>query len=146
MEIVVGFPGGSRVDADFGSFTVHTDQPSGHGGQGSAPTPFQTFLAALASCAGLYVLAFCREREIPVAGIRLVQRSETDHATGMVRRIVIDIEVPESFPVKYRAALVRAAEQCTIKKHLEHPPAFAIATRVVAAANGVLVPRTPPQR
>ena len=146
MEIVVGFPGGSKVDAGFGSFTVHTDQPSAHGGPGSAPTPFQTFLAALAACAGLYVLAFCREREIPVEGIRLVQRSETDPATGMVGRVVIDIEVPESFPAKYRTALVRAAEQCTIKKHLEHPPAFAIATRVVTASNGVLAPGTSPRR
>ena len=142
MEIVVGFPGGDRVDASFGSFTVHTDQTKGPGVHGSAPTPFQTFLAALAACAGFYVLSFCRQRAIPVDGIRLVQRTETDSATHLVARVLIDIEVPESFPAKYQPALVRAAEQCTIKKHLEHPPVFAIATRVVATTNGALAPRS----
>jgi ribosomal protein S12 methylthiotransferase accessory factor len=142
MEIVVRFPGGARVDASFGPFTVRTDQPKEQGGQGAAPTPFQTFLAAVGACAGIYVLGFCRQRGIPADGIRLVQRTETDPATGLVARIGLDIEVPASFPEKYRGALVRAAEQCAIKKHLEHPPAFAIATRVAPVPDGVLAPRT----
>jgi putative redox protein len=140
MEIVVVFPGGARVDASFGSFTVRTDQPPAQGGLGSAPTPFQTFLAAVGACAGIYVLGFCRQRGIPTDGIRLVQHTETDPATGMVARIGLDIEVPPSFPAQYRGALVHAAEQCTIKKHLERPPAFAIATRVVPG-DGALAPR-----
>ena len=142
MEIIARFPGGNRVDASFGSFTVHTDQPSGPDDRGSAPTPFQTFQAALAACAGAYVLGFCRERAIPVEGIRLVQRTEADPASRLVTRVLIDIEVPESFPAKYHLPLVRAAEQCTIKKHLEHPPAFAIATRVVATRDGALASRS----
>jgi putative redox protein len=142
MEITVRFPGGARVDASFGPFTVRTDQPPGQGGDGSAPTPFATFLAAVGACAGVYVLGFCRQRGIPTDGIRLVQRSEADPATGLVARILLDIEVPEGFPEKYRSALVRAAEQCTIKKHLEQPPTFAITTRVVPAALDGLAPRT----
>jgi hypothetical protein len=60
MDMIVDFPGGARVDAHFGLYTIHTDQPTHAGGDASAPTPFATFLAALGTCAGFYVLGFCR--------------------------------------------------------------------------------------
>ena len=59
MEIMVSFPGGKKVDAHFEGFTVQTDQPTSNGGEGSAPDPFSYFLASLATCAGLHVVAFC---------------------------------------------------------------------------------------
>jgi putative redox protein len=133
MELTVSFPGGARVDAHFGSFTVRTDQPAHGGGEASAPTPFATFLASLATCAGIYVLGFCRQRDLPTEGIRLTQVTEADRETGLVARVRLDIHVPDTFPEKYRAALIRSAEQCTVKKHLEHPPAFEVATVVDAA-------------
>jgi ribosomal protein S12 methylthiotransferase accessory factor len=126
MEMVISFPGGARVDAQFGPYTVHTDQPPEGGGEGSAATPFATFLAAIGTCAGIYVLGFCRQRGLPSDGIRIVQRLVTDPATGMVGKIHLEIHVPPSFPEKYHAALVRSAEQCAVKKHLESPPQFAI--------------------
>jgi ribosomal protein S12 methylthiotransferase accessory factor len=126
MEMVIDFPGGARVDAHFGPFTVHTDQPPTGGGEGSAPTPFATFLASLGTCAGIYVLGFCRQRGIPTEDIRLIQNLEVDRATGMVTRLEIDLQVPPDFPEKYKAAVVRAAEQCAVKKHLEHPPQFVV--------------------
>ncbi len=132
MEMVITFPGGARVDAQFGPFTVPTDQPREGGGQGSAATPFATFLASIGTCAGIYVLGFCRQRGISTEGIRLTQRVEPDPATGLIGRIGIDIHVPPDFPEKYHAALVRAADQCAVKKHLEHPPAFAVRTVVGA--------------
>lgn len=132
MEMTVSFPGGARVDAQFGSFTVRTDQPAHGGGEGSAPTPFATFLASLATCAGIYVLGFCRQRDLPTEGIRITQRTEANRETGMLGRIAIDIHVPATFPDKYRAALVRAAEQCAVKKHMEQPPEFAVETVVDA--------------
>ena len=64
MEMVIDFPGGARVDAHFGPFTVMTDQPSKAGGEDSAPTPFALFLASLGTCAGIYVLGFCRQRNL----------------------------------------------------------------------------------
>ncbi len=132
MELTVRFPGGARVDAAFGPYTVPTDQPPGGGGAGSAPTPFATFLASIGTCAGIYVLGFCRQRGLPTEGIRIEQATEADPATGLVGRIKLQIHVPPSFPEKYRDALVRAADQCAVKKHLEHPPHFDVATLVDA--------------
>jgi len=128
MRIDVDFPGGVRVDARFGQFTVHTDQTIDDGGQGSAPSPFELFLAATASCAGFYVLSFCRQREIDTDGLHLIQRLEVDPASGHVVKMMIEIQLPVGFPEKYRTAVVRAAAQCTVKKHLEQPPAFEITT------------------
>lgn len=130
MEMIIDFPGGARVDAHFGPFTVPTDQPPQGGGQSSAPTPFATFLASIGACAGIYVLGFCRQRGLPTDGIRIVQSMETDAATGLVGRITLDIQLPATFPVKYKDALIRTAEQCAVKKHLEHPPRFDVKTTI----------------
>jgi putative redox protein len=128
MEMVISFPGGARVDAQIGPYVVRTDQPREGGGEGSAATPFATFLASIGTCAGIYVLGFCRQRGLPTEGIRLVQRMSTNPLTGHVGRIGIEIHVPPSFPAKYHAALVRSAEQCAVKKHLESPPQFSVET------------------
>ena len=128
MEMLIDFPGGARVDAHFSQFTLKTDQPPQGGGQDSAPTPFATFLASLGTCAGIYVLGFCRQRGIPTDGIRLLQRMESNPVTGMVSRITLDIQLPPDFPAKYREAVIRSAEQCAVKKHFEHPPAIEVST------------------
>jgi hypothetical protein len=73
MEMIIDFPGGARVDAHFGSYTVKTDQPPMGGGSGSAPTPFAVFLASVGACAGIYVLGFCNQRGLSTDGIRIVQ-------------------------------------------------------------------------
>ncbi len=130
MEMTVTFPGGVKVDAQVGPHTIRTDQPPHAGGEGSAPAPFALFLASIATCAGIYVLGFCKQRGLPTDGIRLVQRLEADPRTGMISRVVLDILVPPGFPEKYHAALVRAADQCAVKKHLEQPPAFEVKTVV----------------
>ena len=132
MEMVIDFPGGARVDAHFGPYTVMTDQPPQGGSEGSAPTPFALFQASLGTCAGIYVLGFCRQRGLPTEGIRLTQRTIPEPGTGMVGRIELDIEVPPGFPEKYHEALIRAASQCAVKKHLERPPAFDVRTVVKA--------------
>ena len=128
MDMLVEFPGGMKVDARFGPFTVTTDQPVEAGGEGSAPTPFATFLASLATCAGIYVLGFCRQRNIPTDGIKLVQRADSDQASGLVASIALEIQLPEGFPEKYRASVIRAAEQCKVKKHFEKPPLIKVTT------------------
>jgi len=127
MEFSIDFPGGARVDAHFGEFVVPTDQPPSAGGTGSAPTPFATFLSTIGTCAGIYVLGFCQQRGIPTDGIRLVERVHTDPATRLVSDVEVTIELPEGFPAKYADAVVRAAEQCTVKKHFEHPPVIRVA-------------------
>ncbi len=126
MEMIIDFPGGARVDAHFGPFVVPTDQPPTGGGTSSAPTPFATFLSTIGTCAGIYVLGFCRQRGIPTDGIRLVQRMRSDPATGLVSDVEVTIELPAGFPEKYADAVVRAAEQCAVKKHFEHPPVIRV--------------------
>ena len=134
MEMEITFPGGARVDANFGGFSVKTDQPVQGGGDNSAPTPFATFLASIGTCAGIYVLGFCNQRNIPTEGIKIVQRIHTDRATGMVGQIELDIQLPPDFPEKYKAAVIRSAEQCAVKKHLENPPKFNVVTSTVELA------------
>lgn len=136
MDMTITFPGGVRVDAQFGPHTLHTDQPATSGGDDSAPTPFATFLASIGTCAGIYVLGFCRQRGLPTDGIRLTQRTVKNPDTGLVGRVEIDIHVPPDFPDKYYPALVRSADQCLVKKHLESPPTFEVKTVVDAAPAG----------
>ncbi len=130
MEMIIDFPGGAKVDASFMDFKVKTDQPAMGGGDGSAPTPFQVFLSSIGTCAGIYVLGFCRQRGLDTAGIRIVERVHSNRMTGMVDKIDLEIQVPASFPQKYYDALVRSADQCAVKKHLENPPAFNVYTQV----------------
>ena len=127
MEILIDFPGGSRVDAHFDDFTVPTDHPP----TASAPTPFAVFLSSIGTCAGIYVLGFCKQRGLPTDNLRIVQNIHSDPQTGMVDQIDLDIQVPPTFPEKYRDSLIRSAELCKVKKHLEHPPKFEISTSVV---------------
>jgi len=136
MQMVTRFGAGARVDVAFGPFVVRTDQPPHAGGEGSAPTPFATFLASIGACAGTYVLAFCRKRGLPVEGVQIVQTMDTDRASGMVTAIHLDVHVPAGFPEKYHDALIRAVEQCTIKKHLDAPPRFEITTQADVRAAG----------
>ncbi len=130
MEMIIDFPGGSRVDAHFGPFTVPTDQPPA----ASAPTPFATFLASIGTCAGIYVLGFCKQRGISTEGLRIIQTVHSNPMTGMVEKIDLEIEVPEGFPEKYRPSLIHTAELCAVKKHLENPPKFEVTTKVASMA------------
>ena len=125
MDMIIEFPGGSRVDAHFGPFVVQTDQLP----DVTAPTPFALFLASIGTCAGYYVQEFCRKRLISTDGLRIIERTHAG-PNGMIERISLEIELPADFPEKYRESVMRAAELCTVKKHLEHPPAIDVSTSV----------------
>ena len=133
MEMTVTFPGGARVDAQLGSHIIRTDQPVRGGDDDSAPAPFSLFLASIGTCAGIYVLGFCAKRGLPTDGIEIVQRMVPDMRTGLIGRIELDIKVPPEFPEKYHEALIRAASQCAVKKHLENPPEFEVRAVVAEA-------------
>jgi len=126
MEMVITFPGGARVDANFNGVTIKTDQPAQGGGAGSAPTPFATFLASIGTCAGIYVLGFCQQRGLPTSGIKIIQRMQSNPVTGLIGKIALEIQLPPDFPEKYKSAVIKSAEQCAVKKHLEHPPEFKV--------------------
>ncbi len=124
MDMKITFPGGKRVDAEYNGFTHKTDQPASGGGDNSAPSPFDLFLASLGTCAGFYVLSFCQGRGIDVSQIELRQSMDWDLESHMIGQVNIEIVLPASFPEKYRAAVVQAAHACTVKKHLQQPPKF----------------------
>jgi putative redox protein len=129
MEIKITFPGGEKVNAEIDSRIIATDQPLEGGGEGSAPTPFDYFLASLGTCAGIYVLSFCRHRQIATEGLALKQRMEftsTDEGKKRLARVIIEIDLPPGFPEKYRNAIVKAAELCAVKKAIMDPPEFVI--------------------
>ena len=128
-DMTVRFGGGKRITADYNGFEIATDQAPDSGGEGSAPEPYDLFLASLATCAGIYVLNFCDRRTIPTQGITISQRWERED--GKIARISLEVRVPESFPEKYHGAIVRAASQCAVKKTMENPPAMEVSTVVV---------------
>ena len=125
----VSFPGGVRVDVSYKGFVIRTDQPVDEEGTNSAPAPFDLFLASIAACAGYYVVAFCRPREIPTEGVSVSMRTERNPETKMISKISIDIALPPGFPEKYRAAIIKAVDQCTVKRLILNPPAFEITAK-----------------
>lgn len=129
-ELFVTLPGGKRVDAVVGKHVVRTDQPAAAGGEDTAPAPFSLFLAAIGTCAGIYVAGFCQKRGLPTEGIHIRQRSHFHPQTGDLVRVELDVEVPPSFPEKYRDALVRVADQCAVKKAIQAQPVFEVKTVV----------------
>ena len=125
-EMIVTLPGGKRVDTTIGSHVIRTDQPTTAGGEDSAPTPFDLFLASIGTCAGIFVAGFCQKRGLPTEGIRIAQRNEVDPETGTLLRVELDIRVPADFPEKYLEALVRVADQCKVKKAIQAQPVFEV--------------------
>ena len=125
MEMLIDFPGGARVDAHFSGLTVKTNQ------DGTDPSPFATFLASIGTCAGIYVVGFCNQRGLPTEGIKILQRMHTNPVTRMVETVDLEIQVPANFPQEYHEALVRTANLCAVKKHIETPPKFNTYTKTI---------------
>lgn len=128
MDMKVYFPGGKKVYADFKGFTHKTDQPPYGGGEGSSPTPFELFLASMGTCAGIFVLGFCQQRGIDTEGMEIIQSIEVDNTTRMVKKVNLNIKLPQSFPGKYKNAVIQSANLCAVKKHMEMPPEFNVFT------------------
>lgn len=128
MDMKVYFPGGRRVYADYGGFTIETDQPVHGGGDGSAPAPFDLFLASIGTCAGIYALGFMQQRGIDPEGSSIAMRSHFDPTVGLITKVDLELELPAGFPEKYRAAVVNSMNLCAVKKHMMDPPEFDIAT------------------
>lgn len=126
MAMEMTFPGGLAVSARFDGFTVTTDQPKPQGGGGTAPTPFGLFLASIGTCAGFFALRFCQERQIDTSGLRVTLDAPRDPKTKRVARMSIRVHLPPGFPEKYRSAILRAVDQCSVKRHILEPPEFEV--------------------
>lgn len=122
--MTVSFPGGVAVDATYKGHTIRTDQPLKAGGGDTAMAPFDLFLASIATCMGLYALRFCQERNLPTEGLGLTLEPVRDEEKKMIVTVRVQLELPEGFPDKYRAAIERAVDLCAVKKHIHEPPKF----------------------
>jgi putative redox protein len=129
-DMQIYFPAGKRVFADYRGFTIATDQPAIGGGDGSAPAPFDLFMASIGTCAGIYALGFMQQRGIPTEGARLELTSHVNPETGLVGRVAIQVHLPAGFPEKYRDAVINSVNLCAVKKHLHQPPEFEVTTVV----------------
>lgn len=125
-EMEISFPGGKRVDANWKGFDIFTDQPAEAGGGGSAPTPFDLFLASLGTCAGIFVLGFIRSRGLSADGLRIIQSADWDAAAHRLRKVSVKIILPKDFPEKYKAAAIKTADQCLVKRTIQQPPEFEV--------------------
>jgi len=126
-EVVVTFPGNLKVKAHIRDFEIETDQPEKSGGDNSAPSPFSLFTASIATCAGYFALKFCRARNLQTEGMSLHLKYGWDKDAKCYPEMEIQLRLPGGFPEKYRDAIIRAMDQCVVKKHILDPPKFTIA-------------------
>jgi ribosomal protein S12 methylthiotransferase accessory factor len=133
MEMKITFPGGEKVNAEINGRVIPTDQPVEGGGGGTAPSPYEYFLASLGTCAGIYVLSFCQQRGIATEGLLLTQSMEfgiAEDGKRKLSKVAMEISLPPGFPEKYRNAIIKTAGLCSVKKVLMDPPEFVITAQL----------------
>ncbi len=126
MEITVNFLDNLRLEAKFDDFTVTTDQPVRYKGDGTAPSPFDYFLASSALCAAYFVKLYCVSRDIPTDDIRVSQNNIIDPENRYNQTFQIQVELPSSISERDRAGILRSADRCTVKKVIQQAPEFTI--------------------
>lgn len=131
MEMQIYFDGKKQVNAEWKGQVIKTDQPVQGGGEGSAPAPFDLFLASIGTCAGIYVKGFCDQRGISSENIKIIQKLNFDPATRLIDKIDLEIQVPNDFPEKYKEAVINSANLCAVKRHMQQPPEFNVYTKTV---------------
>ncbi|GIU24538.1 OsmC domain/YcaO domain-containing protein [Shewanella sp. MBTL60-007] len=141
MEIKVNFLDNLRLEAKFDDFTVTADQPIRYKGDGSAPSPFDYFLASSALCAAYFIKVYCKARDIPTENIRLSQNNIVDPEDRYNQIFQIQVELPDDISDKDRQGILRSIERCTVKKVVQTGPEFKIETveNLDADANAMLM-------
>ena len=121
MGIKIKLHGNFQADAEINGKVIRTDQSIRAGGTETAPEPFEYFLSSIGTCAGAYIIGFCKTRKIPYDNIEIDQRIEYDITRPRIGKVVLDIKLPVDFPEKYKEAVIRAADQCSVKKYINDP-------------------------
>ncbi len=144
MEIKVNFLDKLRLEAKFDDFTVVADQPIRYKGDGSAPGPFDYFLASSALCAAYFVKLYCETRDIPTDNIRLSQNNIVDPENRYKQIIKIQVELPSDISDKDREGILRWIDRCTVKKVVQAGPEFVIESveNLDADAQALLMPNS----
>ncbi|MCM8542249.1 MAG: OsmC family protein, partial [Lentisphaeraceae bacterium] len=128
MEVNVSFLENLRLEAKFDDFSIFTDQPIRYKGDGSAPSPFDYFLASSALCAAYFVKVYCKARDIPTEDIKLSQNNIVDPENRYNQVFQIQVELPESLSERHRKGILTAIDRCTVKKVIQEKPDFKIET------------------
>src|SRR5690606_29929601 len=139
MQINVKFLDNLRLEASFDDFKVITDQPIRYKGDGSAPSPFDYFLASSALCAAYFVKVYCVARGIPTEDIRLSQNNIIDPENRYNQTFNIQIELPASISEKDRAGILAAMDRCTVKRVIQNNPGFQIEAKDVLGKDSNLL-------
>lgn len=125
MKVVkTSFPGNKRVDAHFSNFTVQTDQRKRHGGDQSAPNPFDFFFVALATCAGSSALGFCQSHDIPPTGLDVTLKAIPHETEPRYAEVIIELTPPDAIDEAMIPELIKETEDCTVKRHVIQAPSF----------------------
>ncbi|WP_180027576.1 OsmC domain/YcaO domain-containing protein [Acinetobacter sp. YH16032] len=142
MEIKVNYLDNLRQEAKFDDFTVIADQPIRYKGDGSAPGPFDYFLASSALCAAYFVKVYCAARDIPTENIRLSQNNIVDPENRYKQIFKIQVELPSNISEKDRQGILRSIDRCTVKKVIQTGPEFVIeeVESIDADAQALLMP------
>jgi len=128
MQINVRFLENLRLEANFDDFKLLTDQPVRYKGDGTAPGPFDYFLASSALCAAYFVKVYCIARNIPTEDIKLTQNNIIDPENRYQQIFNIQVELPESISKHHRAGILKSIDRCTVKKVIQQTPEFKIET------------------
>jgi ribosomal protein S12 methylthiotransferase accessory factor len=139
MQINVRFLDNLRLEASFDDFTILTDQPVRYKGDGTAPSPFDYFLASSALCAAYFVKVYCLARNIPTQDIRLSQNNIVDPDNRYNQIFHIQIELPESISAQDREGILKAMDRCTVKKVIQTGPDFKIEAKDILGADASLM-------
>ena len=126
MEIRVNFLNNLRLEAKFDDFTITTDQPIRYKGDGTAPSPFDYFLASSALCAAYFAKVYCLSRNIPTDDIQVSQNNILDPENRYNQTFQIHVELPSSISERDRAGILRSIDRCTVKKVIQQSPTFNI--------------------
>ena len=130
MEIEIRLSGGQKVKTRLKGATIAVGSDIGTVSDEPGLEPLDLFFASLGLCAGKYVMEFCRPRDIPYEGTRILLRTQWDENKKMHTRVLIQIQLPQGFPVKYKKAVLRSVDLCSVKKHIVNPPSFEVGAHI----------------
>ncbi len=131
IEMEIFFEENKKVNAKFNGNIIKTDQPAQGGGDGTAPAPFDLFLASIGTCAGIYVKGFCDQRGIDSSNIKIIQKMNFNPMTRLIDKMDLEIQLPADFPEKYKEAVINSANLCAVKRHMQEPPKFDVYTKTI---------------
>lgn len=129
MEMEIGFQGGQKVEAQLKGTTITLDSD-----KENEPViePLDLFFVSLGICVGKYVMEFCRTRDIPYEESKVLLITQWDEGKKMHTQVLIQVQLQQEFPEKYKKALIKAVDLCSVKKHILNPPVFEVEAQIAS--------------